>query len=115
MNKIVPVPAQQIVNLTDSPTASRIEAERIRDVMILLTSLIEREEVTIKLIIDCLYDIGSVSLIDRKVRLRPLGLIAKLIARMSKPLLRIFAWRWFKKNCPQLITNWLYTKVKSLG
>jgi hypothetical protein len=115
MPKIVPVPAQSIINLANSPSASRIEAERIRDVMILVTSLIEREEVTIKLIIDCLYDIGSMNLIDRKVRWRPLGSIAKLIARTSKPLLRIFAWRWFKRNCPQLITNWLYTKVKSIG
>lgn len=30
---------------------------------------------------------------------------------MSKPAFRIFAWRWFRKNCPILITNWLYQQV----
>ena len=112
MNKIFKVTAQPIVTIANPPSESRFELERIRDVLILLTSLIEREETTIKLIIDCLYDIGSVKLIDKKVRFRPLGAIAKLIARMSKPILRLFAWRWVKKNCPQLLTNWLYNKVK---
>lgn len=112
MDKIVNVTAQPIVSVASSPSESRFELERIHDVSILLTSLIEREETTIKLIIDCLYDVGSVKLIDKKVRFRSLGAIAKSIARMSKPVLRIFAWRWVKKNCPQLITNWLHAKVK---
>ncbi len=35
----------------------------------------------------------------------------KLIAKMSKPVFRIFAWHWFQKNCPQLIANWLEIKI----
>jgi hypothetical protein len=104
VNKIISVPSQPIVNVPStsdnrsSALAGRrqLEAERIQEVLILLTSLTAREEATIKLIIDCLYDIGAVN----------------AIARTSKPLARILAWRWFKKNCPRLIVNWLYNKVR---
>jgi hypothetical protein len=111
-NEIVSVSAKSIVNLSNTPDESRIEAERIQDILILLTSLAGREEATIKLIIDRLYDIGYINFIDQKVQVRSLNSIAKLIAKTSKPIVRIFAWRWFHKNCPQLITNWLYRKVK---
>lgn len=88
-----------------------IEGERMHDVQLLLQNLINNEEATIKLIVDCLYDVGSVNLINQKLRLRPVNRMMKLIAKMSKPMFRIFAWYWFKKNCPQLITNWLQSKV----
>jgi hypothetical protein len=110
VNKIVSV--KPIVNLSKTPNESRLEAERIQDVLTLLQSLTGREEATIKLIIDCLYDIGHVNIINQKVRAKPLNYTAKVIARMSKPVVRAIAWRWFKKNCPQLIARWLYGKVK---
>ena len=112
MNRIISVTAQPIVNLSNPPEQRQIEADRLRDIFILVTSLIEREQATIRLIIDCLYDIGYVNLIDRKVRLRSLNWGAKLIVKMSKPVIRLVAWRWFRQNCPQLITKWLYTQVK---
>jgi hypothetical protein len=112
MNKIISVSSQPIVNLSAQSDRSQIEAERIQEVLILLTSLIGREEATIKLIIDCLYDIGSVNLINKKVRFRPINSVARFIAKSSKPVAKIFAWRWFTKNCPQLISQWLYRKVK---
>ena len=112
MNKIISVTAQPIINLSKQPEQRQIEADRLRDVFILLTSLIEREQATIRLIIDCLYDIGYVNLIDQKVRLRSLNWGAKLIVKTSKPVIRLMAWRWFRQNCPQLITKWLYTQVK---
>jgi hypothetical protein len=112
VNKIISLATQPIVNLSNPPQPSQLEAERLRDIFILLRNLIEREQATIKLIIDCLYDIGYVSLIDGKVRFRSLKSVAKLIARMSKPVIRVVAWRWFHQNCPQLITEWLYSKVK---
>lgn len=89
----------------------RLTAERIQDVTLLLQNLANSEEATIKLIIDCLYDIGSVNLINRKLHFRPLNRTIKLVAKMSKPVFRIIAWHWFKKNCPQLIANWLELKV----
>ncbi|MEH2169821.1 MAG: hypothetical protein V7K41_24860 [Nostoc sp.] len=88
-----------------------MEAERMHDVLLLLQNLINSEEATVKLILDCLYDVGSVNLINQKLRLKPLNRVMKLIARMSKPVFRTLALNWFKKNCPQLITNWLHTQV----
>ncbi|MBG1272083.1 hypothetical protein [Nostoc sp. WHI] len=88
-----------------------IEAERLHDIQLLLQNLFNSEEATVKLILDCLYDIGSVNLINQKLRSQPFNRVMKLIARMSKPVFRVFALNWFKKNCPQLITNWLHSQV----
>jgi hypothetical protein len=112
VNKIISVSSQPVPNLSATSERSQLEAERIQEVLTLLTSLVAREEATIKLIIDCLYDIGYVNLINKKVRFRPLNSVAKFIGKRSKPVAKIFAWRWFMKNCPQLIARWLYVKVK---
>jgi hypothetical protein len=111
VNKIISVPSQPVTNLSTTSARAQLEAERVQEILVLLTSLMAREEATIKLIIDCLYDIGYVNLINKKVRLRPLNSLAKFIAKRSKPVAKIFAWRWFIKNCPQLIAKWLYVKV----
>ncbi|WP_373545843.1 hypothetical protein [Chamaesiphon sp.] len=112
MNKIISVASQPITNLLPTSERSQMEAERVQEILILLTSLMAREEATIKLIIDCLYDLGYANLINKKVRFRPLNSLAKFIAKRSKPVAKIFAWRWFIKNCPQLIAKWLYRKVQ---
>ncbi len=91
------------------------ETERMRDVLLLLQNLINSEEATVKLILDCLYDVGSVNLINQKIRLLPLNRVMKLIARMSRPVFRVIAFNWFKKNCPQLITDWLYLQIAFKG
>ena len=85
--------------------------ERMRDVFLLLQQLLEREEVTLKLIIDCLYDVGSINLVNKKFNHQPLNSLMKAIATMSKPVVRIVALRWVKKNLPTLLTNWLKRKV----
>jgi hypothetical protein len=89
----------------------RLETERMHDTLILLQNLTNDQEETIKLILDCLYDVAAVNLINQKLRSRPLNRVTKLIARMSKPMLKVFAWQWVKKNCPQLIANWLHLQV----
>ncbi|QKQ76269.1 hypothetical protein [Nostoc sp. TCL240-02] len=99
------------VNTPETLAEKVIEAERMHDVLLLLQNLINSEEATIKLILDCLYDVGSVNLINQKLRVKPLNRVMKLIARMSKPVFRTLALNWFKKNCPQLITDWLHSKV----
>lgn len=91
---------------------TRIEQERMRDVSLLLQHLVQKEEVTFKLILDCLYDIGSVNLIDQKFKIQSLNRLMKAIAVMTKPIFRIFAFRWVKKNCPQMIADWLHQQVK---
>lgn len=89
----------------------RMEEERMQDVLLLLQHLVEREEATVKLILDCLYDIGSVNLINKKFRPRSLNRVMKLIATMTKPTFRAIAFWWFRRNCPQLIADWLRSKV----
>jgi hypothetical protein len=90
----------------------RMQQQRMDDVMLLIENLVDREEATVKLIIDCLYDVGSVNLINKKFRTPPVKGLMKYIARLSKPVFKIVAFRWFRKNCPQLITNWLQSKVR---
>lgn len=85
--------------------------EKENDILLLLQHLVVREEVTVKIILDCLYEIGAVNLINHKFPLRPLNRFMKAIARLSKPAFRIIAYYWFKQNSPQLITNWLMGKV----
>ena len=87
------------------------EDERVQSVLLLLQNLVEREETTVKMILDCLYDIGSVNLINNKISYRPANKILKLIANMSKPAFKLAGIIWFKKKCPKLITNWLHQKV----
>lgn len=89
-----------------------MEADRMRDVQLLVAHLLRQESVTIKFILDCLYDVGSVNFINQKVRAQPLNQLTKAIAVLSKPAFKIFALRWLYKNCPRLITNWLYRKVR---
>jgi hypothetical protein len=89
----------------------RIEADRLGDIFILLERLMLQEETTARLILDCLYDIGSVNLINRRVSQRSLNGIMKMIARTSKPIFRVIAIRWFRQNCPQLVAKWLYSQV----
>lgn len=89
----------------------RLQEQRMRDVTLILENLFTREEATVKLILECLYDVGSANLINKKVRFRPLNRFVKAIASMSKPVFRVWGFRWFKNNCPQLIANWLESKV----
>ena len=89
----------------------RVEEQRMHDVLLLIQHLVEQEETTITMILDCLYDVGAVNLINNKFRFKPLNKVMKYIAKLSKPAFRVVALRWFKKNCPELITNWLKTKV----
>jgi hypothetical protein len=89
-----------------------LEKERMHDVLLLVGNLIRREEATVKMIVDCLYDVGSVNLINQKFHVRPLNRLMQWVARLSKPAFRFFALRWIKRNAPRLATNWLYRKVK---
>lgn len=88
-----------------------LETERLLQVRILLEHLFNHEETTVKLILGYLYDVGSVNLINQKFRRRPLNRLMRMVAGMSKPIFKVFALRWFKKNCPQLITDWLRSQV----
>lgn len=93
------------------PEEEKREQQRMQDVLVLLQHLAENEETTIKLIIECLLDVGAVNFINRKVQNTSLNQFAKAIASMSKPVAKRYGLYWFKKNCPELIVNWLQRKV----
>ena len=88
-----------------------IAEEKRRDIQLLLENLFKREETTVKMILTCLYDIGSVNLINKKFQNRSLNGLIKYIATLSKPLFIIVAIRWFNKNVPTELTKWLMEKV----
>ena len=98
-------------DLPQVPLRKKIEEQRMHDVLLLLENLTDREEASIKLIIDNLYDVGAINLIDQRFRSRTLNGSLKLISRVSKPAFKFIAWKWYKRNCPKLIVNWLRTQV----
>ncbi|MEB3233303.1 MAG: hypothetical protein VKJ64_20010, partial [Leptolyngbyaceae bacterium] len=74
-------------------------------------NLFRREETTVLMVLDCLYDIGSQHLIDQKIRIRLGQRLAGTAVRPVKPLFKAIAIRWFKQNVPQLLSDWLYSQV----
>ena len=107
-------------NLQTYPTqpssqVSQAERERIETVALLLDNLLQREEATARSILDCLYDVGSVRLIEQKVPLKALRWPLKGVARYSKPIFRLWALRWLKKHCPWMITDWLFSQAWAGG
>ncbi|WP_019506987.1 hypothetical protein [Pleurocapsa sp. PCC 7319] len=85
--------------------------ERMRDVTMLLQQMVEREEVALKLIIDCLIDVGSINYANHKLQNPSLNKIMKVLVGYIKPVARLIALRWLKKNLPDLLTAWLESKV----
>ena len=102
---------EKSLNITKISAEERIQQERMRDVVLLLEQLVEREEIALRLIIDCLYDVGSVNLVNKKFRNRPLNRFLKAIARMSKPIARKYILRQVKQKLPVLLADWLENQV----
>ena len=92
--------------------AEQLEIEQKKNVILLVENLMEREEITIKMIIDCLYDSGYENFVDKKFQLRSVNKTLKIIARLSKPSFRRIAFYWGKKIAPELITDWLLQKIR---
>ena len=88
-----------------------MEEQGMRDILLLLEHLAQRETITVNFILDRLYDMGSVNLINKKFRSHTLNKTMKLIAKTSKPVFKVIALRWFQKNCPKLIADLLHEKV----
>lgn len=85
--------------------------ERMRDVTLLLQQIVEREEVALKLIIDSLIDVGSINYANKKLHNPPLKKIMKVLVGYIKPVARLAALFWLKRNLPNLLTAWLEAKV----
>jgi hypothetical protein len=88
---------------------AQMEAERMQDVVLLLERLAAHDETTVRLIMDCLYDVGSVHFVNQKMPNPLLNQLMRSTTKMSKPVFRLFAVKWFQKYCPQMIADWLYT------
>lgn len=89
------------------------QQEKLSEIVILLEQLFKREDATAKRIIECLYDIARVNLINKYVRLFPLNSFLKFIFKFPKPLARNLALKYYvQPKCPVLITDWLYTLVE---
>ena len=100
--------SSQIIVLTKQ---EQFFLERKQDVLLLLEHLAESEEVTVKLVLDRLYEIGANNLINQKVPSTLLKRVLRGATKVSKPAFRIIAFYWFKKNCPRLLTDWLLEQV----
>ena len=85
--------------------------ERMRDVTLLIQQIVEREEVALKLIIDSLIDVGSINYANKKLHNPPLNKIMKVLVGYIKPVARVVALYWLKRNLPDLLTAWLESKV----
>ena len=90
----------------------RFKQERLHDVQLLLKDLFIREEATIKLILESLYDIGAINIINKKFPFPPLNRFLKSSVGIPRPIAKRLLLRWFQQKCPGLLANWLYRKVK---
>lgn len=102
---------EKSLSITKISAEERKKQERMRDVLLLLEQLVEREEITLKMIIDCLYDVGTINFLNTKIRNRPLNRFLKTVVKLPKPLAKKLALGWLKKNLPSLVANWLEGKV----
>ena len=100
--------SSQILVLTEQEQFFR---ERKHDILLLLEHLAESEEVTVKLVLDRLYEIGANNLINQKVPSTLLKGVLRGATKISQPAFRTIAFYWFKKNCPRLVTDWLLEQV----
>ncbi len=110
MSQIVPY-ANPTTKLAPRQVAkdTQMSEERMQDVVLLLERLAAHDETTVRLIMDCLYDVGSVHFINQKMPNPLLNRLMRGTTKLSKPVFRLFAVKWFQKNCPQMIADWLYT------
>ncbi len=89
------------------------EEEKLTEIVILLSQLFEREEATAKKIIECLYDIATINLVNKYILLMPLNRLLKLLIKLPKSLVKNLAFALYvQPKCPKLITDWLFTLVE---
>lgn len=100
--------SNQIIVLTKE---ERISLKSKQEVLLLLQHLAEREKVTVRLILDRLYELGVLNIVKNKLRSRTLKGIVRGLAKFSKPAAGAAGVYWFQKNCPQLIADWLVDQV----
>lgn len=93
------------------PEQSEQEEQKVQEILLILEQLAQREEATVRFILERLYDIGTLNLIHKKLNAHPLTRLIKPVGRVSRGTFRRVGTWWFQTYCPQLITNWLYSLV----
>jgi hypothetical protein len=106
-----------VLKARSAPPTIREEEERFKqeclhDVELLLQDLFRREEATVKLILSYLYDIGAINIINKKIPFAPLNSLLKSLVGVPKPLAKRLIIRWFHRQCPGIVSRWLFNKVK---
>ena len=102
---------KQSDNLIVFTSEEKLYLDSKHDILLLLQHLAQSQETTVKLILGRLYDVGADNLINQKIPSIALKKVLKGATRMSKSAFIVLAYYWFKKNCPQLITDWLLDQV----
>ena len=102
---------KQSDNLIVFTSEEKLFLESKHDILLLLQHLAQSQETTVKLILGRLYDVGADNLINQKIPSLPLKKVLKGTTKISKSAFIVLAYYWFKKNCPQLITDWLLDQV----
>ena len=100
--------SNQIIVLTEE---ERIALKSQQEVLLLLQHLAESQEVTVKLILARLYDLGALNIIKNKLHSHALKEVVTGFAKISKPAFGVIGFYWFKQNCPKLIADWLVEQV----
>jgi hypothetical protein len=96
-----------------TPREQQLEQERLREIWILLSQLFEREEVTARAIVGCLYDIATINLINKYTPLWGINHTLKYLTRFPRPLAQCLGVKLYvQPKCPQLITDWFYSLVE---
>jgi len=102
---------QVVATPKDDSREKLFKEQRMRDLFLLIENLALQEEATIKLIIDCLYDVGMINLVNKKIKHKSANKIVKFFIKYPKPFAKYVAWLWVKDKVPQKLTNWLQRKI----
>ncbi len=100
------------MNGAKPPEAEDQEHSNVQEIRLILEHLIEREEVTVRFILDRLYEIGMANLMHHHVQWRSLHPPLHHIARFSQPLFRRIGIYWFNHKGADLIADWLHSLVR---
>lgn len=108
-----PIPSSPHLTVTRPPTPEMTEAEhrKVQEIQLILEQLVQREAATVRFIMERLYDVGLINVMNKKVKDHPLGRVVKPLGRASRGSFRSLGTRWFQAQGPKLITDWLYTLV----
>ena len=98
---------------TKTQQEKELEEQKLREILILLSQLFQREEATARAIVGCLYDIATLNLINKYSSLWGINQTLKYLARFPRPIAKCLGVKLYvQPKCPQLITDWFYTLVE---